>query len=224
MPQVLVNLAVIAVAVVSASAASAATHTIENRTMSVNYDDVAGTFSVAEKASGKVFLKDGKLAGAAATTVIEATTDATLGAGKQIVVTRTDGGATLLELYENTRFVLIGGELSNSGRETTDLPKMVLAAFSLDLGKSAGELRTIGTAGLTQPDKNPGSYLFLTLADPVTRRGVVAGWLTDDRGSGVLFSEVKKGRVEFRANRLWALAAPRRPAYQTGDAGRRHLR
>ena len=199
MPQCLVKLAVIVVAAVSASAAIAATHTIENRTMSVNYDDVAGTFSVVEKPSGNVFLKDGKLAGTAAKTVIAATTDATLGSGKRIVVTRTDGGITLLELYENTRFVLIGGELHNGGRETANLPKMVLATFTLDLGKPTSELRTMGTAGLTQPDKNPGSYLFLTLADPATRRGVVAGWLTDDCGSGVLFSGVKKGQVEFRA-------------------------
>jgi len=57
----------------------------------------------------------------------------------------------------------------------------------------------MGTAGLTAPDKNPGSYLFLTLADPKTRRGVVAGWLTHDRGDGVLFSSVKDDLVEFKA-------------------------
>ena len=79
------------------------------------------------------------------------------------------------------------------------MSQVVPATFTLDLGKPAGELRTMGTAGLTAPDKNPGSYLFLTLADPATRRGVVAGWLTEDRGSGVLFSDVKDGKVAFRA-------------------------
>ena len=49
----------------------------------------------------------------------------------------------------------------------------------------------MGTAGLTAPDKHSGSYLFLTLADPATRRGVVAGWLTHDRGDGVLFSGLR---------------------------------
>jgi len=57
----------------------------------------------------------------------------------------------------------------------------------------------MGTAGLTAPDQNPGSYLFLTLAEPATRQGVVAGWLTSDRGSGVLFSEVQEDQVRFKA-------------------------
>jgi len=76
---------------------------------------------------------------------------------------------------------------------------VVPATFSLDLGRPASELRTMGTAGLTASDKHPGSYLFLTAADPATRRGVVAGSLTVDHGSGVLFSGVKDGRVEFKA-------------------------
>ena len=73
----------------------------------------------------------------------------------------------------------VGGELRNDTPAVTEV--------------------TMGTAGLTAPDKNPGSYLFLTCADPGTRRGVVAGWVTQDRGSGVLFSGVKDGRVEFKA-------------------------
>jgi Melibiase len=75
----------------------------------------------------------------------------------------------------------------------------VPAVFDLTLDTPLTELRTVGTAGLTAPDKNPGSYLFLTLADPATRRGVVAGWLTADRGSGVLFSSVKAGKVRFKS-------------------------
>ena len=77
--------------------------------------------------------------------------------------------------------------------------KAVPAVFTLELGKPAGELRTLGTGGLLAPDANPGSYLFLTCADPATRRGVVAGWITHERGSGVVFSGVKDGKVEFKA-------------------------
>jgi len=79
------------------------------------------------------------------------------------------------------------------------LNEVVPASFALDLGKPVADLRTMGTAGLTPPGGHPGSYLFLTLAEPATRRGVVAGWLTEDRGSGVCFSGVKEGAVEFKA-------------------------
>ena len=44
--------------------AIAATHTIENKSLAVSFNDVAGTFSVAEKATGKCFLTAGKLEGA----------------------------------------------------------------------------------------------------------------------------------------------------------------
>src|SRR5437868_15336820 len=55
----------------------------------------------------------------------------------------------------------------------------------------------MGTAGLLTPGENPGSYFFLTLVQPASRQGVVAGWLTADRGSGVLFSEIAGNVVRF---------------------------
>jgi hypothetical protein len=112
-----------------------------------------------------------------------------------------------LELRENQPFVFVTKQqmgrntdkLDRKGPGYLDVAKAVLTTFTLDLGKPATELKTMGTGGLRQADNNPGSYLFLTCADPATRRGVVAGWVTEDRGSGVLFSSVKEGKVEFKA-------------------------
>jgi len=53
------------------------------------------------------------------------------------------------------------------------------------------ELRVQGTAGLTAIDGHPGSFMYLAVAEPVTRDGVVCGWLTSRKGSGV----VKSGRT-----------------------------
>jgi hypothetical protein len=198
MPQFVVSLAVLAIVATFTWSARAATHTIENRTLSVTFDDVTGSFSCVEKATGLVFLNRGRLDGATAVAVAEAADDSVFGAGRRIVI-RTDRGIRSLELYEDMPFLLVRGELHNGGKEAVDVSQVVPATFTLDLGKPASELRTMGTAGLTSPDKNPGSYLFLTLADPATRRGAVAGWLTVDRGSGVLFSDVNDGTVTFRA-------------------------
>jgi len=177
----------------------AAVYNINNEKLSVGYDDVTGTFFVTETATGRCFLVDGKLEGVSRKATVNLARDAVFGEGRKIVVTQTDGSTASLELYGHLPFVLVRKELHNDGGAETDFQKFVPVTFGLDLGKPADELRTMGTAGLTAPDKHPGSYLFLTLADPTTRRGVVAGWLTEDRGSGVIFSSVKDGHIEFKA-------------------------
>jgi hypothetical protein len=179
-------------------ATRAATCSIENRNLSVTYDGAAKTFSITEKSSGKTFLKEGTFDGGGKSAAVGATSDPVFGDGKRILVTQVDGSTVSLELFENLSFALIRKELHNGGTTMTDFQKVAPVTFVLDAGKPAAELRTMGTAGLTEPDKNPGSYLFLTLADPVTRHGVVAGWLTEDRGSGVVFSTVKDGNVQFK--------------------------
>jgi len=164
---------------------------IENASLAVTYDDAANSFSVRAKAERKPFLLDGKFDCDAGKASIDSIVDPVFGSGQKIVVTQVDGSDVSLELYGRLPFVLIRKEAHNGSTTMLDLQKIVPAAFTLDLDKPASELRTMGTAGLTAPDGHSGSYLFLTLADPATRRGVVAGWLTEDRGSGVIFSSVK---------------------------------
>jgi hypothetical protein len=180
---------------------AAATLTIDNATLTAQYDDAAGTFSITEKATGKAVVTDGKLDGPAGAAKVAPAQDPIFGAGHRIVVTQADGSSSALELYQDLPFVLVRSERHNPGAATLDLPKPVPATFTIDLGKPAADLKTLGTAGLTAPDKskNPGSYLFLTCADPATRRGVVTGWITEDRGSGVVFSDVNDGKVQFKA-------------------------
>jgi len=172
---------------------------ISNDKLAVTYDNADGTFSVVEKVSGIKFLTKGRLDGKSAGAVVEPMQHETFGAGRRIVVTLADGGENSLELCDELPFVMIRSTRVNKGKGELDLTRLVPAEFILDVGKSAEALRTMGTAGLTAPDKNPGSYLFLTLADPATRHGVVAGFVTNERGSGVLFSDVKNGGVQFKA-------------------------
>lgn len=179
-------------------AGAAATPAIENETLLVRYDNAARTFSVTEKRSGLTFITQGKLEGAPGAARIDSVKDPVFGAGKRILVRCADGGALSLQLCHGLPFLLLRGEVHNDTPAPKDITRLAPAAFTLDLGQSASQLRTLGTAGLTAPDQNPGSYLFLTLAEPATRRGVVVGWLTSDRGSGVLFSEVQEGRVRFK--------------------------
>ncbi len=174
-------------------------YTIGNEALSIEFDAVTGAFCGIEKATGDRFLVNGKLEGGVKEAAIRPANDPVFGKGSRIVVSQANGSIVNLELYNHLPFLLVRRELRNNCAAVTDYHKLAVVTFDLDLGKSPGELRTMGTAGLTAPDMNPGSYLFLTLADPGTRRGVVAGWLTEDRGSGVIFSSLKDGRTEFKA-------------------------
>lgn len=164
---------------------------IENSVLVVSLDAASGKFTVAGKSTGRAFLTDGCFEGDTVDVKVQ---------GKQIVASQADGSTVVMELREDQPFVFITREqMARKGAGDLDLSKTVLATFTLDLGKPAADLMTMGTGGLCAPDKNPGSYLFLTCADPATRRGVVAGWLTGDRGSGVLFSSAKDGKVALKA-------------------------
>jgi hypothetical protein len=176
---------------------AATTLAVQNETLLARYDEAARSFSVTDRNSGLTFIPEGKLEGAIGPARVESVKDPAFGAGKRLLVKRADSGVASLELYHGLPFLLVRGELRNDQPAAADITRVTPAAFTLDLDQPASQLRALGTAGLTAPDQNPGSYLFLTLADPATRRGVVAGWLTSERGSGVLFSEMHEGRVRF---------------------------
>lgn len=171
---------------------------ISNETLSVAWDHSTGRFSVARPGSAP-FLSSGALEGRFTTVDAAPADDPVFGHGRRLLLHEQSGADSALELYPALPFVLVRSHVRNSGKEIRTLQSAAVARFELNLGKPASGLRVQGTGGLTAPDQNPGGYLFLTLADPETRNGVVAGWLTHDRGSGVLFSEVQEGKVQFRA-------------------------
>jgi len=183
----------------SATATRAAEHAAENATLAVTYDDRARSFAVTEKATGNTFLTHGKLEGNDRQATVQVASDPVFGSGRKIVISQADGSTASLELYEGLPFLLVRKDLKNSGEVATDIQRLAPVSCVLDLDQPATTLRTMGTAGLTAPDKHPGSYLFLTLADPATRRGVVTGWLTQDRASGVMFSDINAGKVTVKA-------------------------
>jgi len=178
--------------------ALAEVRSIANDRLTVSYDDASGRFALACPGAPP-FLTQGVLEGDATDAAITTVTDPVFGAGKRLLIRQKDHSTCALDLYPKLPFLLVRKSLRNAAADTATIQNTPLARFTLDLGKPAAELRTQGTAGLTTADKNPGSYLFLTLADPATRHGVVAGWLSHDRGSGVVFSEIQDGKVAFRS-------------------------
>jgi hypothetical protein len=173
--------------------------TIENDRYLVNVEAADGTFTLTIKPGGKTVLTAGKLSGTGGTAKTVELADKTLGKGKGIEVTYTNGNREVVALYPGLPFVTFRSTLHNGGAEAVVLNHVPTVSAGIDLGKPLAEINTLGTGGLLAPARNPGSYAFLTIINPQTRSGVVGGWLTHDRGSGVVFSPVKDDTVRMQA-------------------------
>lgn len=172
---------------------------ISNGILTARYDDVTKQFSIAERSIKTPFVVDGKLGGTPSAVTRKEVADPDFGTGSSMVITFSEGGAASLELYPKLPFMLVRETRTNNTTKEIDLQKVSPVTFRLDLAKPAAELTTMGTGGLLPPDKNPGSYLFLSCVDPATRNGLVAGFISQFRGSGVVVPSVTEGSVGVTA-------------------------
>ena len=172
---------------------------IDNDLYSVRVDSAGGSFLLVFRPSGRTFVSDGKLSGNGGSARTADRNDPVFGAGKAIEIAYPDGTIAVVEIYKGLPFVLFRTTLSNPGTEPIVLNHVAAVSARVDQGKPLAKIRTLGTGGLLEPAKNPGSYAFLSVVDPESRGGVVAGWLTHDRGSGLVFSPVDHGAVRLRA-------------------------
>lgn len=178
---------------------SAAALTISNETLVVNWSSDTTQLSVTARNSGRGFLKGGKLSSAGGMGKLSAVSDKTFGAGQAVEIAYPNGNRDSVVLFPKLPFVLLRTTLRNNGPETSVTPKHQALSATVDLGKPASQLKTLGTGGLLAADKNPGSYAWLAVADPQSRNGVIFGWFTHERGSGVMFSQVKDDAVNVEA-------------------------
>jgi hypothetical protein len=170
--------------------------TIDNGIMSVCYNLKEGTYTA--NRGEKQFIEKGNFQEAASAntaTVGVARIKDTLGAGKAIEVKFPSGYIYSLSLYQGVPFVCVKVRMHNSTEDTLVINKITPVRAAVDVGKAAKELRILGCDGLTGADKKRTSYMFLAMADPDTRKGIVAGWLTHGRGSGIVLSEPSESSV-----------------------------
>jgi hypothetical protein len=170
---------------------------LENPSVVVEFDTSTMSFSVISKDFGVTFVERGTLATQEGQSRRVAFDHPTWGRGEAIETTSSSGAVDRLMLFPGLPFVVF--EHIQTNRTDADVSLDSIQPVSLVLGtkKDATDLRALGTAGLTGVgrDSNPGSYSFLAVADPESRAGFVAGWVTHERGSGLLFSDIKEGKA-----------------------------
>jgi hypothetical protein len=172
---------------------------ISNSFLTVVFNPNTKNLEVRSNATKKIFLKNVMPNGATEGVRKDEIISAAFGKGNVLNIATTNGGSISFTLYPLQPFLFVNQTIKNEKNNDVDLQKLNPVSFLVDLGKPATALKTLGTGGLLDPDKNPGSYVFLTTVDPATRKGVVAGWLTNEKGSGVVFSGVDNNLVEIKA-------------------------
>jgi hypothetical protein len=94
---------------------------------------------------------------------------------------------------EDNPFVVVTKYLNKELFADGSLKNLPFPKFELTL--EADKIKTLGTAGLRAVDGHKGSYMFLAAVNPADRSGVVAGWITSSRGSGIVFSGKENGKA-----------------------------
>ena len=178
--------------------------TIDNGIVSVCYYIDNGTFSV--RHGEKTFIKKGylqKVTSDNTPTAWVITIRDNLGAGSAIQVKFPSGHTYTLSLYGNIPLVCIKENIRNLTDETMTINKITPVSLNVDLVKTASDLRILSCDGLTSAEQDRINYTFLAVAEPESRSGVVAGWLTNDRASGIVLSKSNEssltieGRSEY---------------------------
>jgi len=186
----------------AAAAQSSDVMRIENDWLAIEFDWQSVSFSAIAKSAGLKFIERGTLRAPIVTGTYREVMHPTWGHGHAIEIAYRSGEMDRLVLFNELPFILFQSTFRGDGGARATLDRMHATNLTLGLQKEPALLRALGTAGLTKVtrDSNPGSYSFLAVGDPETRAGVVAGWLTHERGSGLLFSDIKDGKAVIDAH------------------------
>lgn len=172
---------------------------IQNESLTATWSSTSSRLTVSSKSTGRVFLKDARRTDVGGQARVIPVSDPTFGAGQALEISHPNGNRDSVLLFPKLPFVLIRSTVHNGDTETSVTPKVHALTATVELAKPASGLKTLGTGGLLAADKNPGSYMWLAVAEPQSRNGVVFGWLTSERGSGVMLSRVNDNAINVDA-------------------------
>lgn len=179
--------------------------TIQSRTLTVRWVApssqllLAARVDHAGRPSGRVFLVQTLPEVAHGSVKVATVAHRTFGAGQALEFSLPDGGRYQVMLFDSIPFALVRSSLHNDASREAIARETQAITARVDLGLPVQRLKAFGTGGLLELNRNPGSYVWMTIVEPESRNGVVLGWLTQDRGSGVLFTAVDQDSVKVEA-------------------------
>ena len=172
---------------------------LENSALEISLASDTGRISVSSKSTHHLFLRDVTLTDTNGIAKSIPVADKTFGPGQSIEISYPNGNQDRITLFPSLPFALFRSSVHNTNAAPVITRKITTLSGTVNVGKDVANLKTFGTGGLLAPEKNPGSYAWLAIAEPQTRNGAVFGWLTHDRGSGVLFTKIESGALRAEA-------------------------
>lgn len=103
----------------------------------------------------------------------------------------------LIETRAESPFTIFRRELRNPGNTDREVRVIKFTRTVPLVGTSKG-FRTLGVDGLKDAESPTSSYLCLAVARSDASNGVVAGWITQERGSASAHSHATNGGVRIR--------------------------
>lgn len=131
--------------------------------------------------------------------VLKPETSPLWGRGKTLFLEDAGGNLYKISLFESLSFAAVQKEIRNKTGDELRISKDKIMEGSVRLEVGPEMLRTMSTAGLNPAVNSTAGYLMMTVGDPGTNRGMVFAYLTNDRGSGIVYSEAKEGKVFLKA-------------------------
>src|SRR5439155_19693115 len=107
------------------------------------------------------------------------------------------GGAQRIWIDRDRPFLFTSVKLFNSreGEETVH----DLTPITVRIAPGAKVLSWFGSDGLSPAKAGKTSYLFLAAVEPASRNGMVGGWITHERASGIVAGTSRGGGLEVAA-------------------------
>ena len=172
---------------------------IENESLRVTADASARTLRLTHRASGRDFLIAPLPGGVTNLSRLPSPAHPVFGRGQGLAWDAPDGSGADLMVFGGLPFALLQPRLRHTGAEPRVVRQIEVLSARLEWGAEPSALKSFGTGGLLAVDKNPGSYTWLAVVEPASRRGMVCAWLTQERGSGVLFTPLGDQQVGLQA-------------------------
>ena len=171
---------------------------IENPLYTVEFDTGRQAFAIQHKPTQRTFAKNGTFTNSGGDVSVVPVNDKKFGSGQALNIAYPNGSRDRIALYPNLEFVLFTSTLHNGTSTLTVLNKVQMFTAAMDLERLPNDVRVSGSRGnLAAPGSDTdGSFAFLALVDPASRRGAVGGWISHDRGSGVVFTPVSVDRKQ----------------------------
>ena len=167
---------------------------VENEVLAVRFDPAAQTFSILHKPSKRTFIRDGRFRHDGGTAVVGEVTHPVLGRGRAITVDVPSAEAVRMAVYPGLPFVVFDSTLRNPSKDPVATHS--LALFTAELVTGAGT-SVIVSGPATEPlgGLNKTYQTVAALLPFMQQHGAVAGWVTHNRGSGVIDTRAANGKA-----------------------------